>query len=375
MTTPVTASSQRITITRVDSPFRNEIEEFRSQYWPLIPASSISVQPLQGRESGMNRVYLITRTHSTEKIVLRTMDCLNKPEKKLWEAAITRMVGEENIGPKLLYLSNNNCMFLEYIEGGIYPKDPSPANLYTLGQQLRKVHSLNWKELTGATPEFQRIERENFPLPKYDSILIQRFQWMMEDLKAGLGPHLVDKVSFLSEVEKYVSNITYEEKLCFCHLDLNNGNILNPSHPYIIDWTLAGPALPEDELATFLMSRPHIDRDSLFQGYCGDDIHLTNQLKKKISQAMPLSLIARGLWGVWDFVGGFDCKTNSKEQQRSKANELCDLWSITHNRKNKRNVDFFYREIANGLALNTHRIRGEFGCALISKALQLIEEN
>lgn len=315
----------------------------------------------------LNRIYKLTDPLNHRSYVMRFLDSSLYKQDRYFEAAISRFMGQKGIAPQIRY-TNHDCsvIFLDYNKDGEFQTDATLSHLAELGQSISSMHQDDeWRFGLMNTDEYIDLERIHYAEPAlYVDVTFKRFDDQYEEIQIGLHNQTVP---FLIEIREYVSAFKAKvasEPLVLCHLDLHRRNILGMNHPQFIDWDLSGPSYKYFDLATVVLTH-QLRREGLaafLLAYSN-----SQETILKTIEALPMAQIARGIWGIWEFVGGHEHRNNNPSKAEYKARSLEQEWHRL--RQNPPEEDFNPQN----MDLSTPENRMHFGVLLLYRAWEQIK--
>jgi thiamine kinase-like enzyme len=155
----------------------------------------------------------------------------------------------------------------------------SKRTIHRISNTLHQIHSL---------PKINSVFSPLLTVNKYVSEIRAR--------KSNL-PQIFDNL--LETMLKYDAELASDRPtLCFCHNDLNAGNLLDDGRIRILDWEYAGMNDPHFDLASIALNFKYHSKDieTLLYFYHGKtDLYLRKRIKK-------LMFMVRMFGLAWDFV-------------------------------------------------------------------------
>ncbi len=265
---------------------------------------SPSYEKLMGGRSG---ALLLKFTLKGKKYVLRLFSPIDDLSTRTREAEISKIVGEQQIGPKVLFVDHQlQGMIIEFIPGcTVCPNDfTTTKELIHFGVFIKKLHSLK------------------VAAPKALSLKEIRLQWFERMQKNhGQAPSSFHKThQKMMQVEDLL--IKRANKDVLLHQDLIPPNIMKDQGNYqLIDWPNSGMGDPYCDLATFPIFHNLDDEAtrSFLEGYFGHSVS---------KEAWQLYLLHRPFPLFWRAIGSFGFPDGPTKESYEMLYQRDDLSSV-----------------------------------------------
>ena len=197
------------------------------------------------------------------------------------ECAVSQMVGDIGIGPKVFYvIEPEGFLVTSFIDGKLPPPKElgQRENIRRVAETVRRVHKM------GAISEnfspFRVIEDAAKIARRFKVDFPDNFDWLIEQLQIAEAALL--KAPFTPQL---------------CHNDLLNANFLDDGQIRILDWEYAGMGDPVFDLANFSAHHEFTDEQDrwLLKSYFGD-VSAANWARLKILKI--ISDFREAMWAM-----------------------------------------------------------------------------